>query len=367
MKTQPLTALVITLLTATLAACSTSHDSLEARSQLEQMVSKIDTTTDPAFVYGYEKSKFVPPAGTTLLMMGQSVEAIDEYLEAFADRPIPGGWAAYWGIPEFKGVTEAHTNVVGSTNDHQMLVDTFPNTAVHSALWMVGTWDIAKNAGSGEYDGVIKQYSNWAKTIDRPIFLRIGYEFDGPHNALEPAEYVKAYRRIVDLMRSEGADNIAFVWHSYAAPRYRNYPLTDWYPGDDYVDWFALSIFAHAYNSPDMGPQAAEMLALARDKKKPVMIAETNPISGIAEEGTEAWDSWFVNLFTFVYEKNIKAISFISEDWNRLSIEGLDGWGDARLMNNPVIADAWFAETNKDRYLKQSPQLFRLLGYNPDE
>ena len=329
------------------------------------MVTMIDTKTDSQFVYEYEKTKFVPPDGKTLLIMGQSVEAIDEYLDSFPDQPRPGGWAAYWGVTEFKGVSEAHTNVVGSTNDHQMLVDRFPNTVLHSAMWMVGTWDVADDAGRGKFDWVIREYSAWAKTVERPIYLRIGYEFDGPHNALEPAEYVKAYRRIVDLMRSEGVANVAFVWHSYAAPRYRDYPLSDWYPGDDYVDWVAVSVFGHAYDSAELGADGDAVLAFAREHRKPVMIAETNPIYGIESEGSETWNRWFVNLFSIAYNKNIKAISFINEDWNRLSIESIEGWGDARLYNNPEIASAWFEETGKDRYLKQSSDLYRQLGYSP--
>ncbi len=346
-----------------LTACSLTSGPANTNPEVQGMIEQINTDTDPSFVYDYENSKFVPPEGKTLLMMGQSVEAINEYMDAFGDRPLPGGWAAYWGVPEFKGITEAYTNVVGATHDHQMLVDRFPNSAVHRAMWMVGTWDVARKTGNGDYDQVIRQYSNWARSINRPIYLRIGYEFDGWHNELEPDDYVKAYRRVVDIMRAEGVDNIAYVWHSYAAPRYQDYPLADWYPGDDYVDWVGLSIFGHAYSSPDMGDEADEVLAFAREKKKPVMIAETNPIYGIKAQGSEIWDDWFANFFTFVYQKNIKAISFISEDWNSLSIEGLDGWGDARLINNAQVAEAWFAETGKDRYLKQSPELFDLLGY----
>ena len=193
--------------------------------------------------------------------------------------------------------------------------------------------------------------------------MRIGYEFDGPHNALEPGEYVKAYRRIVDLMRSEGVTNIAYVWHSYAAPRFKNYPLSDWYPGDDYVDWVGISVFGHVYGDPDVGPEADAVLEFARNHKKPVMIAETNPVYGIDKESLKAWDEWFVNFFSFTYNKNIKAISFINENWDRLAIEGIEEWGDARLYNNSMISSAWFEETSKDRYLKQSPELFRQLGY----
>ncbi len=198
----------------------------ELRGQVtEEMVSKIKTKVDPEYIYDYEHSKYVPPDGKTLLIMGQTVESITEYMDHFKHRPIPGGWSAYWGIPEFTGVTEAHKNETGSTQNHQMLVDEFPNTVIQSAMWMVGKWEIAKKAGRGDYDHVVKKYAAWAKSVNRPIYLRMGYEFDGTHNEFEPEEYVKAYKHIANLLREEGADNIAFVWHSYAARPYKDFPL----------------------------------------------------------------------------------------------------------------------------------------------
>ena len=328
------------------------------------MVSKIQTEIDPDFIYGYEHSKFVPPDGKTLLIMGQTVERITEYMDHFQHRPIPGGWSAYWGIPEFAGVTDTHKNESGSSQNHQMLIDNFPNTVVQSAMWMVGKWDVAKNVSNGKYDRVIKKYSAWAKSANRPIYLRIGYEFDGPHNELDPEEFVKAYRHIVNLIRSKkGVDNIAFVWHSYASKPFNNHSLSAWYPGDDYVDWVAISVFGHAYNGTDFGPYCNNVLKFAKQHKKPVMIAESNPINGIDSESVEVWDQWFVNFFTFIYQKNIKAISFINEDWPRTKIAGISEWKDSRLYNNEQIFRAWFEETSKDRYLKQSAELFMQLGY----
>ncbi|KAA3638888.1 MAG: hypothetical protein DWQ02_04485 [Bacteroidetes bacterium] len=330
---------------------------------IERMVSQIDTQTDADFIYPYEQTKFVPPKGKTLLIMGQTTESITEYLEHFSDQQTPGGWSAYWGIPEFTGITEGHKNETGSTQNHQMLVDDFQNTVVHSAMWMVGKWDVAKKTYKGEYDKVIKKYSAWAKSVNRPIYLRIGYEFDGPHNELEPKEYVKAYKHIVDLMRAEGVENIAFVWHSYAARPFKDYPLSAWYPGDDYVDWVGISVFGHAYGGNDFGPHCDDVLKFAKERKKPVMIAESNPINGIKNDSNEVWDRWFVNFFNFIYSKNIKAVCFINEDWPRTSIDGISEWKDGQIYNNEQISGAWFLETDKDRYLKQSPELFEQLGY----
>lgn len=339
-----------------------SAEQLETDSLVEAMVAMIDTDVDPDYVYNYEKTKFVPPDGKTLLIMGQTVEAITEYMDSFPQQAKPGGWAAYWGIPSMKGVNEAATNETGTSQDHQMLVDRFPDSVLQSALWMVGRWDVLKKAGRGEYDSVIKEFSAWAKTTDRPIYLRIGYEFDGPHNALEPRGYVRAYRRIVDRMRAEGVDNVAFVWHSFAAPTYKDYPLSDWYPGDDYVDWVGISLFGHMYSS-ELNAEGNTVFNFARAHNKPVMVAESSPIHGIEKDSIDAWNTWFVNFLSLTYSRNVKAISFINEDWRRLSIAGLSEWKDARLQNNEQIHRAWFKETAKDRYLKQAPELFDQLGY----
>ena len=342
---------------------------LEVRGQevspetINEMVAGIDTTVDPAYVYEYEKTRFVPPAGKALLIMGQTVERINEYMDRFADQPIPGGWSAYWGIPEFNGVKSEHKNETGSSQNHQMLIKKFPNTVVQSALWMVGKWGVAKKTADGDYDQVIKKYSNWAKSTKRPIYLRIGYEFDGPHNELEPKEYVKAYKHIVDLMRKQGVDNVAFVWHSYASKPYKDYPLSAWYPGDDYVDWVAISVFGHAYNGTDFGQDCDNVLTFAKAHHKPVMIAEANPIHGVDKESSEAWNQWFVNFFTFTYQKNIRAISFINENWQQTNIPGISEWKDGRFYNNKEVTEAWFKETNQDRYLKQSKELYQQLGY----
>ena len=212
---------------------------------IADLVDKIRTKVVPAFVYSYEQTKFVPPKGKTLLIVGQTWEDINEYTADFPDEPAPGGWAAYWGIPSTDGLWKTAGN--GRSQNHQELVYRFPHTVLQSGLWMVGMWGVAKDTADGVYDEVIREFSTWAKTINCPIYLRIGYEFDGAHNQLEPEEYKEAYKRFVDITREEGVNNVAFVWHSYAAPRYKGYALGSWYPGDDYVDWVAVSLFGHLY------------------------------------------------------------------------------------------------------------------------
>ena len=84
---------------------------------------------------------------------------------------------------------------------------------------------------------------------------------------------------------------------------------------------------------------------------------------GIAAESLDTWNTWFVNFLSLTYERNVKAISFINTDWHRMAIPGIEEWEDARLQNNEKIYRAWFEETGKARYLKQSAELFEQLGF----
>jgi len=325
--------------------------------------SDYDSLSIEEFNYSYLDTKYVPPPGKTLLIMGQTKERIDEYMDNYSDQKLPAGWAAYWGVSDKRGITNDFEVTPGNTQNHKYLVNQFPNAIIQSAMWMVGMYDIAKKTSEGAYDDALKKYVKWARATDRPIYLRIGYEFDGIHNELEPKEYVKAYRYVVDFLRSKKVDNVAFVWHSYASERYKGYPLSDWYPGNDYVDWVGISVFGHAYNGEDFGPHCDEVLTFAKNHKKPVMIAESNPIHGITPSSDAVWKEWFVPFFAFIEKKNIKAVSFINENWPQTGIPGIGSWKDSRLWNNPQVGSAWFKEVSKDRYLMASPDLFEILGY----
>jgi hypothetical protein len=336
---------------------------VDAGDPVENLLAQIDRDVDPAYEIEYRNARFVPPPGQTLLIVGQTLDGIQEHVASFPDQPLPGGWATYWGVVGGEGITDTYTAPQGGRQNHQWVVDTFPNTVIQSAMWMVGTWGVARRTAEGEFDDVLRAFGTWAKAAERPIYLRIGYEFDGPHNELDPQEYIAAYRHVVDLLRAEGVENVAYVWHSYAARTYGGHPVSAWYPGDDYVDWVGISLFGHLY-APEPLPELEAVMAFALAERKPVMVAESTPTLGVSATGDEAWEDWYAALFSFAYERNIKAISVIDEDWTRYSFEL--GWGDARLQNNPRISAAFFAETNRDRYLRQSRELYETLGYSAE-
>jgi hypothetical protein len=72
-----------------------------------------------------------------------------------------------------------------------------------------------QKVGNGQYDDKIRRLARAYKNLKQDIFLRIGYEFNGPWNGYNPTAYINAYRRVVDIFRAEGVTNVAFVWNSW--------------------------------------------------------------------------------------------------------------------------------------------------------
>jgi hypothetical protein len=297
----------------------------------------------------FSTSKFVPPEGKVLLIVGQDTQNISAYLDAI--KIVPAGLSAYTSAEFSEGLDRADDNG-GGVQHAEALVKQYPNTVVLLAIYMV---DMEEKIYSGDLDQSLDRIGNWIKSAKRPVYVRIGYEFDFPGNHYDPEKYVRAYRTIVDHFRSMGVDNAAYVWHSYANTV--NRPHMDWFPGDDYVDWFAISYFDQPHTFMD------QFVQLAKNHKKPLMIAEASPWFLSTSKSDEAWTKWFVPFFAFIRENDIKAISYINCDWDKLPLFVSEGWGDSRVQSNDLIEKKWGEEISKDRYLKSSMNLFRQLGF----
>lgn len=174
-------------------------------------------------------------------------------------------------------------------------------------------------------EGII-QYLKAVETLDMPVYLRIGFEFNGEWNGYADAEvYVRAFQRIVDLMRAEKIGNIATVW--CMNPDGNRKDFMSYYPGDDYVDWWALDVFRIASTWDDI---TLDFLAEAENRQKPVMLTECTPYEyNTGKRGVV--DGWFMHYFRFIQENPvIKGVCYINRNWTE-SLEKWHHWGDARL------------------------------------
>lgn len=315
-------------------------------------------------------AKFAPPDGKTLFIIGQDLGAVGglaDYTDGYTDHiaPTPGGVTTYTDIATLSGLANLANYGSGDVSA-QLLVDspTYADSALAIGLWMSGGGEAL--VASGALDGQIDMLGAWIKVQDRPVFLRIGYEFDGEWNAYEPEPYVQAFRRIVDRFRASGVENVATVWQSatHHSPHYGGHEWMAWYPGDDYVNWFGLSYF-----EPRL-PILNSFLDLARAHNKPVMIAESAPKGASTSETQRPellWQTWYQPFFDFIYTNSdvIRAVAYINVDWDSQPMWSghEDRWGDSRVQANDVIAAHWRSELEKPLWLHASPDLFAQLGY----
>lgn len=287
---------------------------------------------------------FIPREGR-LLIIGQQRDAIDGYINDVGI--VPGGFMVYTSISEMEGLETPADHGAG-TVDARYYVEHYPDAVIQLAIYMVGMMD---DTLAGRYDENILRLSRWLKAVKRPVYLRIGYEFDLPDNAYDPLKYQQAYRYIVDHLRAQGVDTAAYVWHSASMSKPSG-NFMDWYPGDDYVDWFAVSIF-----NPMQIARARDLAVLAREHHKPMMIAESTPAGEIS---VRARKEWFRHYFDFIHEVDVKVVCYINSDWNSYPLFQAMRWGDGRIQKDPEIKEMWLQEM-KNGYLQSSPALFDML------
>lgn len=86
---------------------------------------------------------------------------------------------------------------------------------------------------------VLKDYQ------DLKIILRFGAEMNIWDNRAEPAQFVDAFRKITNLVRSS-CSNIAMMWSPNSISSW-DIEMNDYYPGDEYVDWVGCSLYSQKY------------------------------------------------------------------------------------------------------------------------
>lgn len=154
---------------------------------------------------------------------------------------------------------------------------------------------LQRGIAQGAYDINMRTICGQLAEFTSPVTVRWGQEMEDESGQFiwagwEPEIYIRSYRRAVDVCR-EVADDIQYMWSPLG---YEG--LSDYYPGDDYVDVVGISVFGYE-------PWEQEILGKAQSFKdiltpryeralefgKPIVIAELG-YSG-SEEYVDRWDN----------------------------------------------------------------------------
>jgi hypothetical protein len=325
------------------------------------------------YTYG---AKFEPPDGRRFDGLGQFPKDNEGYLAMLGGDPrlqpatqllyIPiGDWGARSWEGLFAGFRKQVLTVLkeGRTPNIDVSLHALDEQGVRHGI------DRLIAAGrDADLDSRLHDLARFLAGLGRPIFLRPGGEFSGEWSQYQPYSYPKAFRRIHDIFKQDGADNVAFLWcYEPSAPD--DFDVIEeqgarWFPGDDVVDWFSIDVFPEGDFDRDAARRAKKstyghtehFLAMARAHKKPVHVSEVSAnnvgITPDEADGKRDWNQWFVPFFNWLEaQPEIKGITYISTDWTQTPQYRDQGWLDARLDINPYIADNWLKEIRKPAWI----------------
>lgn len=278
--------------------------------------------------------RFVPSDNHTLLFCGQNNEDSKEFVEI--NKKVPAGFMIYTSLQNLEGLEEDVEYGTGKMSG-SFILKNYKKAALQIGLFLVGSLD---SVIVGSLDDNIKNLGNWIKKAKVPVFLRIGYEFDFPENNYDPEMYKQAFRYIVEKLDEQKVTNVAYVWHSYAS--YNPKGIERFYPGDEYVDWCAISYFKN--------PQWFPMVQFSKAHNKPLMIAECSPTLG--SDSSEADKiKWYRILFKFIQNKDIKMLCYINANWDEQPMFSQYEWGNAKLDVSEVITNFWLENIVDKRFI----------------
>jgi hypothetical protein len=242
-----------------------------------------------------------------------------------------------------------------------------------------------------QWDQYVDMLDSAFMLTNRPIFFRIGFEFNGNWNPYHPWIYPQAFRKLVLELRRRGRDNFATVWcyepdadGSFADSTRQGWK---WYPGDDVVDWFGLDLFQVEHFDPalpDSGRggltkkgKSEAFLRFAEARRKPVFLNEFSSIHTVStpdsldpngNDGRADWEAFFVPFFQFVENHpGIKGWNYIDVNWNVVGHYGEQGWRDARLEINRVLRENWVAQMTGERFLHAGYDITQEVGVKGED
>lgn len=352
----------------------------------------------------------LPAAGSTLSFVGQSTPDLTAYAsQVLSDTtfPRPSGITFYTNItPGLCTGLTGPCNLNGNINDLPTSLAQYPGASIAVGLYLADgpacnnqplralagrTDDDIAGALGAQYRSNLDTLITTLKGTGRQVFLRVGYEFDGPWNCYNNEFYVQAFRYVKQRIDALGATKVATVWQSATYPQDGNAAyhqdfsnpahLDAFYPGDAYVDWIGMSTFAFdgtwrdyqwatRCNQPSSSSPNAlydALLGFASAHAKPVMIAEAAPagyrtkqLDGsclfrndrIALPGVASLSAWYTGYFDYIaaHSDQIRAAAYINADWEAISqfacppgaTAGSAGctdgyWGNSRIQDNPTI------------------------------
>jgi len=220
---------------------------------------------------------------------------------------------------------------------------------------------------AGRFDADLNRWAEGARKYGAPMLVEWGTECNGEWfawngewngKAAGPAKFILAWRHIVKLMRDDGCDNITWVWHvnDSDVPGVEWNRLENYYPGDDYADWVAVSAYGFLKPNEEGNPERIrDMLDAVVPRieavapAKPLILAEFGCAQRHPKISAAAWAQDALTDILSNRWPGIRGFCWWNEKWQNDDHKKHDT--DMIIMDDPALAKVFKARLSaaKDR------------------
>jgi mannan endo-1,4-beta-mannosidase len=196
----------------------------------------------------------------------------------------PGSPPSYQPIEQFAEATDREPNLIGYYSGWaEPFATSFADMVYkHGLIPFVQidpTLASVSAIATGAYDVYLDTYAVAVRNFGHQVVIGFGHEMNATwyswgYGKTPPSTFVAAWRHIVSLFRSQGADNVTWLW-TVEADSSTTGPVASWWPGPGYVDWIGIDGY---YNSPaDTFSRVfvPTINAVRAITDKPVLLSET--------------------------------------------------------------------------------------------
>lgn len=219
-------------------------------------------------------------------------------------------------------------------------------------------------------DSYLKEISDLFKKYPTvPVYLRFAAEFDVWTTLAEPDEFIYAFRYVSDYFKSRNS-NVAIVWSPNQVSNWY-IDIDDYYPGDEYVDWVGMSLYAQKYFLGDpnqdeensimfkVGESSDPVLAIKDvvekyGNRKPIMLSESGCGHRLLRTGEDLTDfalqrlQEFYSYLPMVYPQ-VKLMAYF--DWY---VDAEAENNDFRLSTNSKLQNEYLKLVKGQRFIQNS-------------
>lgn len=128
----------------------------------------------------------------------------------------------------------------------------------------------------GAYDPFLRAYADAVASYQGAVIIGFGQEMNERlyawgYRRTSPAVFVQAWRHIVDVFRSQHANNVTWIWTIGKSSATAG-PLRDWWPGERYVTWVGVDGYYELPGRARLSAFAGTIAGVRRLTRDPVLL-----------------------------------------------------------------------------------------------